>query len=107
MTTRTRAFSKGEAMQAKGLQVEEGEHLDVIGAGPLAAMRQATQRPMGKVVVLPVNLALKAADEGERWMQRALRAEGKLAELGRMLDEYRDKVRPMPTYAEIIRLLQG
>lgn len=99
-------------MQAKGLQVEEGEHLDVIGAGPLAAMRQATRRPesgtLGKVnAVLPLNLALKAADEGERWMQRALRAEGKLAELGRMLDEYRDKGRPMPTYAELVRLLQG
>ena len=45
--------------------------------------------------------------DSDRWQQRALRAEGKLAELGRMLDEYRDKGRPMPTYAELIRLLQG
>jgi hypothetical protein len=45
--------------------------------------------------------------ERDRWQQRALRAEGKLAELGRALDAYRDGVQPMPTYAELIRLLQG
>ena len=36
---------------------------------------------------------------------RALRAEDKLAQLGRMLDEYRDKNRPMPTYSDLIRVL--
>ena len=36
---------------------------------------------------------------------RALRAEEKLAELGRMLDE-RQRVGRMPTYSELMRLLE-
>ena len=36
---------------------------------------------------------------------RALRAEDKLAQLDRMLDGYRDKNRPMPTYSDLIRVL--
>ena len=38
---------------------------------------------------------------------RALRAEEKLAELGRMLDGYRDRGNPMPTYSELMRLLEA
>ena len=38
---------------------------------------------------------------------RALRAEEKLAQLGRMLDAYREKNYPMPTYSELIRLLEA
>jgi hypothetical protein len=34
-------------------------------------------------------------------------AEARLAELARMLDAYRDKSRPMPTYAELSALVQG
>ena len=37
---------------------------------------------------------------------RALRAEDKLAELGRMLDGHREKGNPMPTYSELMRLLE-
>ena len=37
---------------------------------------------------------------------RALRAEEKLAELGRMLDGYRDRGNPLPTYSELLRLLE-
>lgn len=46
-----------------------------------------------------------ATDAALRWQQRALRAEGKLDDLARMLDEYRDKNRPMPTYSDLIRVL--
>ena len=38
---------------------------------------------------------------------RALRAEEKLAELGRMLDAYREDGHPMPTYSELMRLLEA
>ena len=45
--------------------------------------------------------------EGEVfWHQRALRAEDKLAQLGRMLDGYQEKGHPMPTYSELMRLLE-
>ena len=37
---------------------------------------------------------------------RALRAEDKLAQLGRMLDGYRDRGNPLPTYSELLRLLE-
>ena len=37
---------------------------------------------------------------------RALRAEEKLAQLGRMLDGHREKGNPMPTYLELMRLLE-
>ena len=67
MTTRARAFAKGEAM-------------DVLNGSA-------------------------ATDAALRWQQRALRAEGKLDDLARMLDEYRDKNRPMPTYSDLIRVL--
>jgi hypothetical protein len=84
-----------KAMEAKGLR------LDVLGEVPLAEIKAAAEawddtRPA----------SLRTSSE-LRWQQRALRAEGKLAELGRMLDEYRDKGRPMPTYAELVRLLHG
>ena len=38
---------------------------------------------------------------------RALRAEEKLAQLGRMLDAYREDGHPMPTYSELMRLLEA
>ena len=38
---------------------------------------------------------------------RALRAEEKLAQLGRMLDAYREDGYPMPTYSELMRLLEA
>ena len=38
---------------------------------------------------------------------RALRAEDKLAQLGRMLDAYREDGHPMPTYSELMRLLEA
>ncbi len=48
-----------------------------------------------------------ATDPAVRWQQRALRAESKLAELARMLDEHRQGVAPMPSYREIIRVLEA
>ena len=51
--------------------------------------------------VLPGHVEAKR----DRWQQRALLAEGKLAELSLMLTEYRFKGRPMPTYSELARLL--
>ena len=45
--------------------------------------------------------------ELNRWQRRAQLAEGKLAELALMLDEYRVKGRPMPTYSELARLLHA
>jgi hypothetical protein len=89
----TRQVLSGAA--ATGAKAAEGEHLDVIGAGGCAP----------PVLASPV--VAVSAIERDRWQARALRAEGKLAELARMLDEYRDKNRPMPTYAEIVQLLQG
>ena len=47
-----------------------------------------------------------SAVERDRWQARALRAEGKLAELALMLDEYRAGRRRMPTYADLAVLLQ-
>lgn len=44
---------------------------------------------------------------GLRAEARALRAEEKLAELGRMLDAYREDGHPMPTYSELMRLLEA
>ena len=89
---------------SKGLDVVEGEHFDVIGAGgfapPVLASKAATGAPQCAVVSVDHQDA-----DGERWIQRALRAEGKLDELARMLDEYRDKNRPMPTYSDLIRVL--
>ena len=38
---------------------------------------------------------------------RALRAEDKLAQLGRMLDAYREDGHPLPTYSELMRLLEA
>jgi hypothetical protein len=46
-------------------------------------------------------------DELARMTARALRAEGILAAIGRRLDDYRERGQAMPTYAEIVRLLQG
>ena len=84
-----------EAKEAKEL------HLDVLGTVPLAEIKAVAE------LWAEWDKRRLHVSDSDRWQQRALRAEGKLAELGRMLDEYRDKGRPMPTYAELVRLLQG
>lgn len=48
-----------------------------------------------------------SALERDRWMARALRAEGILAAIWRRLDDYRERGQAMPSYAELVRLLQG
>lgn len=45
--------------------------------------------------------------ELSRMTARALRAEGILAAIWRRLDDYRERGQAMPSYAELVRLLQG
>lgn len=42
-----------------------------------------------------------------RYLERAEKAEAALSELARMLDGYRNKNRPMPTYAELSAIAEG
>jgi hypothetical protein len=46
-------------------------------------------------------------DELQRMTARALRAEGIIAAVWRRLDDYRERGQAMPSYAELVRLLQG
>ena len=45
--------------------------------------------------------------ELSRMTARALRAEGILAAIWRRLDDHRERGQAMPSYAELVRLLQG
>ena len=55
----------------------------------------------------PVMVGESESAELSRMTARALRAEGILATIGRRLDDYRERGQPMPTFAELVRLLQG
>ncbi|MCU0949534.1 MAG: hypothetical protein MUC68_00395 [Burkholderiaceae bacterium] len=55
----------------------------------------------------PVMVGESESAELSRMTARALRAEGKLADLGRLLDDYRERGHPMPTYSQVLRVLQG
>lgn len=62
--------------------------------------------------VHPVGTSKQLQGAGEandlaRMTARALRAEGILATIGRRLDDYRERGQAMPSYAELVRLLQG
>ena len=99
------AFLGGNRPHQGGLEVTEGEHVDVIGATPArgeVAMSTEAARRMSALA----QAAGMWQGTAQAWKARAECAEAKLQRIDAMLSAYQLGA-PMPTYSDLRGVLSG